>query len=141
MGRSTEPIRVFTMRFRNAIFACASEAIPLLSGFPRNRCDHASRLLSLFLTDRRLGRFDEITGVHRTGERHVWLQNQDLIVDITADQFSEVSEKIIVTTKSPWHEMLAVESTQVWSKIRSRQWRELYGDHYQAIEAIMQMVD
>jgi len=35
---------------------------------------------------------------------HAWLQNdKNIIADITADQFEEIEEKIIVTTDNKWH--------------------------------------
>lgn len=40
---------------------------------------------------------------------HAWLQLNGVIVDITADQFPDFNAKVIVTTKSDWHESLIVE--------------------------------
>lgn len=36
---------------------------------------------------------------------HAWLQSGEWIVDITADQFIDVQESVIVTNKSEWHEL------------------------------------
>jgi hypothetical protein len=37
------------------------------------------------------------------GYSHAWLRYEGLIVDITADQFPEVEEKVILTRSSEWH--------------------------------------
>jgi len=45
---------------------------------------------------------------------HAWLQNkEDLIVDITADQFDEIDEKIIVTEDKKWHSSFESEIKHV----------------------------
>jgi len=36
----------------------------------------------------------------------LWLQKEDLVIDITADQFDEIDCKAIVTRQSPWHASL-----------------------------------
>lgn len=36
-------------------------------------------------------------------QSHAWLEYDGLIIDITADQFDEVSEPIIVTSDRSWH--------------------------------------
>ena len=42
---------------------------------------------------------------------HSWLQRGNLIIDITADQFEEISEQVIVSTSSRWHENLEVDES------------------------------
>ena len=44
-----------------------------------------------------------VPGPDSTERSHAWLQRDDLIVDITADQFGEVDEEVIVTRDSEWH--------------------------------------
>jgi hypothetical protein len=48
---------------------------------------------------------DEFSGVvgWREGYSHAWIEADGVIVDITADQFQDISERVIVTTCSPWH--------------------------------------
>jgi len=38
-----------------------------------------------------------------TWSSHTWLEKQNLVVDITADQFPEISDKVIVCLDSEWH--------------------------------------
>jgi hypothetical protein len=35
---------------------------------------------------------------------HAWIERGGLIVDITADQFADISERVIVTTDATWHD-------------------------------------
>ncbi|AWL05883.1 hypothetical protein DIR46_16580 [Massilia oculi] len=35
---------------------------------------------------------------------HAWLQNGDWVVDITADQFEDVDDAVIVSNCSTWHD-------------------------------------
>jgi len=78
--------------------------------FPHDCCTHACSLLARYLQDAGLGPFDTIMGQHPRGQghgKHRWLQKGDLIVDITAYQFSEIQDKVLVTRSSAWHDGLA----------------------------------
>ncbi len=35
---------------------------------------------------------------------HAWVERYGLIVDITADQFPDVSEPVVLTTNRTWHD-------------------------------------
>jgi hypothetical protein len=59
-------------------------------------------LLAKYLEENGFGIFHYMLGC-RAGCSHAWLQQGSLIVDITADQFGDVGEQVIVTTWSPWH--------------------------------------
>ncbi len=37
------------------------------------------------------------------GKSHGWLKQNELIIDITADQFEDNNESVIVTINSKWH--------------------------------------
>jgi len=81
--------------------------------FPKGACGDTTPLL---------GHFMKACGAHETvytlGERgqigrdwtsHAWLRVDSYIVDITADQFDDVSERVIVARSSPWHETFEVK--------------------------------
>jgi hypothetical protein len=84
-----------------------SGAIEKVGGpFPKGWCQDCSRVLGKLLEDRAEYGFKLVIG--RRGEHlqktHVWLLREQLIVDITADQFElENCDPIIVTDKSEWH--------------------------------------
>lgn len=55
------------------------------------------------LTLQGLGTFDYVLG--EKGDRtHAWIQHGDIIIDITADQFTEIDQAVIVAANSVWHE-------------------------------------
>ena len=98
---------------RGAIESFPEEIRPFgLSCFPKGACGDATLLLGTFLIDQGEEPFDYMQG--RKGENklttdwsyHTWLQRGSLVIDITADQFPEISEKIIVSENSEWHDSL-----------------------------------
>lgn len=75
--------------------------------FPRGSCGDAALLLARYLSDHGAGMADYVLGARGVGNdahSHAWLQLGDLIIDITADQFPDQPEPVIVATDSPWHE-------------------------------------
>ena len=44
---------------------------------------------------------------------HAWIQRGTLIVDITADQFEEINESVLVLYDSEWHEQWSGEVKSV----------------------------
>jgi hypothetical protein len=85
--------------------------------FPRGSCGDAALLLGTYLIEQGFGVFAYITGGRGrrspepdTWQSHAWLRQGDVIVDVTADQFPEVTEAVIVTTTSPWHATFTQQS-------------------------------
>jgi len=103
-------IRSRATAFRQALQVVAprSHALALLK-FPHGSCGDVTDLLGTYLKDRGLGTFDYVLGekfnFNEDGDylSHTWLQHNALIVDITAGQFPEIHESVIVTIDSPWH--------------------------------------
>ena len=95
-------------RFRKAVVAVVEEnANARLSGFPidvfpRGACGEASRLLATYLREHGRGEFEYCFGL-RPGKSHAWLRRDELIVDITADQFEDQDCPVIVTRNQAWH--------------------------------------
>jgi len=103
-----ERVRSRAAEFRAAIEKCNQKMLPItFESFPRGSCGDAALLLAKYLQNAGLGSFDYICGEYRYGEwefqSHAWLQKGRLIVDITADQFEEITQKVIVTTDHSWH--------------------------------------
>lgn len=93
------------LRFRLAIEATDFDGQGFnLKRFPNDCCNTASALLRLYLYDEGFGFFDKAEGRRPDGKEHVWLIQGEVIVDITADQFGDSQDGVIVTTMSPWHE-------------------------------------
>lgn len=105
--------------FRRALDLLPGNLRPIaLRDFPRGSCGDASDLLGTYLVERGLGPFEWVSADRTAGcngwqcQTHVWLRQNALIVDITADQFEEGRAPVIVTYDSPWH--------RSWIEQRSR---------------------
>jgi hypothetical protein len=84
---STDAILEAATRFRLAIET--TEKSRLSAGFrrfPWGSCGDASVLLGKFLKDQGFGDFTLVVG-RSEGSQHAWLEQNDIVVDITADQF------------------------------------------------------
>ncbi|MGO7360229.1 hypothetical protein ACCS66_37055 [Rhizobium ruizarguesonis] len=56
--------------------------------------------------------FDYVMGKAGEGDdwhSHAWLQQDGAIIDITADQFPEIDQAVIVATDSSWHDEFECE--------------------------------
>lgn len=87
-------------------------------GFPSGYCQGASKMLAKYLV--------EVVGItpveaiangvrylFRLGhpdwpieQSHFWLEQSRFIIDITADQFEDCAESVIVTADRSWHDQL-----------------------------------
>ena len=90
--------------FRNAIIKSQSTTLPYsLQNFPRGACGDASLLLGKFYQEMEVGVPQYICGINEDGHSHAWLQFDNIIIDITIDQFNDVNEQVVVTTNNSWH--------------------------------------
>jgi len=110
--------RIFEMAtdFRAAIESIPFEERPYsMQSFPNCSCGDTSRLFGAFLVDCAIPGFQFISGERgskagNTWASHAWLQHNDLVVDLTADQFSDAPSGVIVSAPSPWHEQFQTET-------------------------------
>jgi hypothetical protein len=102
-----EDIRSISRAVRGALEESSAVWPQFWPGFPGGACSDASLVLGAILDDAGHSGFEcawgEIVGPNGTRPSHGWLQRGDLIVDITADQFDEVTDAVIVSTDSVWH--------------------------------------
>ena len=72
------------------------------NGFPRGTCGDISDILAEYLYS--IG-FSNITYVcgERNGGSHAWLEISGLAIDITADQFDDVNEPVLIQNPKIWH--------------------------------------
>lgn len=91
-------------RFRLAILRSDPSTSTLVSlrDFPRGACADASLLLAKYLQVNKSGSSLFVLGERRR-QRHAWLQLEEFIIDITADQFDDRDEGVMVTRESSWH--------------------------------------
>ncbi|MFW5794860.1 MAG: hypothetical protein ACOCV1_05210 [Bacillota bacterium] len=92
--------------FRKAIeFTSSKDLIITLQNFPKGSCGDASLLLARYLQENDISPIYYTYGIKSTSKKsispsHAWLKYKDLIIDITANQFDEISKKVIVTTNN-----------------------------------------
>lgn len=91
--------------FRAALLACDRKALFIsLQDFPAGACGDASYLLARYLKEKGCGEFDYVAGVRWPNFcSHAWLEKDGIIVDITADQFEEIEDEVLVTFDNYWH--------------------------------------
>ena len=90
---------------RTALLACEKKDLFItLQDFPNGACGDASYILAKYLEENRCGQFDYVAGKRWPKfYSHAWLEQNGVIVDITADQFEGVNSEVIVTSDRSWH--------------------------------------
>lgn len=86
--------------------------------FPRGTCADTSLVLCAFLADAGFAGFELVCGERGSQESgtyssHAWLQRDQLVVDITADQFVDGPGSVVVVEASEWHRGFYVSSKDV----------------------------
>jgi hypothetical protein len=98
-----------TSKFRRAIENCNKSILPKsFHSFPKGSCCDASIILAHYLKEKGFGDFDYVSGI-RMEKLHGWLRQKEIIIDITADQFADNDEKVIVTLNPKWHDEFKAE--------------------------------
>jgi len=88
-------------RFRDALETDEVKgAYFIFNNFPAGACMDASILLGVYLQETGFGQFSYTQSENAEGKTHSWLENDTFIVDITADQFSGIEEKVIVKIRN-----------------------------------------
>ena len=96
---------VAVVRFRSALERLTTD-YPGLARFPRGSCGDACELLGEYLSDAGLGRWTYKCGWDSEERRrsHAWLEQDEIIIDITADQFDDLdAPPTIVSLDREWH--------------------------------------
>lgn len=89
-------VRKLSAAFRAAIVRCERGSLPLgLREFPAGSCSDASLLLAQFLEDSGFQGATYIAGL-RDRYSHAWLELEDIIIDITIDQFAADPEAVLI---------------------------------------------
>jgi hypothetical protein len=119
-GRHVDDLKIAATRFREALESIPSDERTItLQRFPIGACGDATLLLGTYLIETEEEPFDYMLGETNEDHEdsrwssHAWLQRGDLVVDISADQFPEIDERIVVTLDSPWHKSLNGEAQHV----------------------------
>jgi hypothetical protein len=101
-----EEIRNHAQLFRSAIESCKNKLSIPFKDFPSGSCGATTDILGVYLCEKGYGKFNYICASENKiyASSHAWLEKDRLIVDITADQFEDQNNKVIVTAQSSWHE-------------------------------------
>lgn len=103
-GPVVEPIRAVATSFRVALES-GGLRLGRLAAFPRGSCGDACELLGQYLIDSGFGDWRFCAGIRdRSFLSHAWLERDGLILDITADQFTEIDEPVLLTRDRTWHD-------------------------------------
>ncbi|TWT41463.1 hypothetical protein KOR42_48160 [Thalassoglobus neptunius] len=79
--------------------------------FPVNCCDDVAVCLLIIFRKLDLPGFQIVRSelVPRLGTKHCWIQNDQIVVDITADQFSTEGLSPVIVGESNWHKSLPID--------------------------------
>lgn len=110
------PLRALCSDFRDAIERVSpAQLTSQMARFPVGACDDTALLLARRLREAGYGPF--LLRYARYGDEeitpgHAWLRLGDVDIDITADQFSDQTHRVIVARRSAWHASLRVVDDQ-----------------------------
>ena len=107
---SSQLMKDAARKFRRAIQKGRSNLPEWFKDFPKGCCGDATAMLGSYLKENGFGSFLFISseffltkeGVPQNPS-HAWLNRGELIVDITASQFDDELEDVIVSDNSEWH--------------------------------------
>ena len=103
-----DAVRDTAIIFRRAILRCPRTDLPTLKDFPRSSCGDTAILLGEYFYSRSLGLWEYVAGSRKQDlHSHAWIEQGGLIIDITADQFEDVDEPVVVTRDRQWHAQFA----------------------------------
>jgi len=102
-------LRTLATRFRAAIRETDPAEVDaqvrfIVASFPKGVCGAVCFLLGHYLRQNGFPAAEYVNGIRRSdGESHAWIETDGIIVDITGDQFAEISDAVIVTLDGAWH--------------------------------------
>ena len=101
--------------FRTALEIFPKQGLLLpFDDFPLGTCGDASLLLAKYFQKCGLGEFRYVSGTYSAnGEfcSHAWLEKDELIIDITADQFDEFAAPLIGSKReNAWYQRFECEN-------------------------------
>jgi hypothetical protein len=110
-----EQILVFALPFRRAIQSMSIEEFPnsnFFLNFPRGCCGDTSHLFAKFLSKRGIST-KYVWGINSNDFSHAWLEYDDIIIDLTADQFQEINEEVVITRNRKWYEQFVIQGKYI----------------------------
>ena len=97
-------------KIRSAFERIDKSNLPItFKNFPRGACGDTCEVLAEILKELGYGKFQYVTGRRENGNSHAWLQQKNLVIDITADQFEEISTPIYIGPLNSWYQEFEVQ--------------------------------
>jgi hypothetical protein len=95
--------------FRKAFEKCCKELLPSsFKNFPSGCSCDVALILAHYLKENGYGEFDYVHAA-RWNQPHFWLERDNIIIDLTPDQFEDQESKVMVTLDSKWHGEFNIE--------------------------------
>ena len=115
MKCSEKRLKELATKFRAALSACNKNSLFItLRNFPNGSCGDASYLLARYFVQKGCGQFDYVLGQRKIDlHSHAWLEQDGIIVDITADQFKDPNAEVLVTSDRSWHQQFEEDDRHV----------------------------
>lgn len=117
VNENINELKSLASRFRVAIIDAAKKdnlktLSHLFDNFPRGCCKDTCILLGQYLKEQGHGDFKYVHANRKNESRedvyHSWLKRGNFIIDITADQFKDVHEPVIVGEEHPLHKSFTI---------------------------------
>jgi len=99
-------------RFRRALEVGVLLHLVQFEAFPAGACGDTCLLLARWLEANGFGCWEYVTG-WRDRWSLAWLQQAGVIVDVTADQFPDMKQPVIVSTDDAWHRHFNGQATKL----------------------------
>jgi hypothetical protein len=120
------------VKIRTAFEQMDKSNLPVtFNDFPRGACGDTCEVLAEILKELGHGSFQYIAGRRESGNSHAWLECNSTIIDITADQFDEISDPVYIGPSNPWYQSFEVQQEHEagYSRLDVRSRAELGGVH------------
>jgi hypothetical protein len=107
--KELEQLLIAATKFRKAIEKCDKTKLGIIfEQFPKGSCGDTALLLAQYLQSKGFHELKYVCGWRHIGDggeqSHAWLLYKNIIIDITADQFQEGKNSVLVTIDNTWHD-------------------------------------
>jgi hypothetical protein len=101
-------MRDLVEKFRKALDEIDWQNMPDgFKNFPSGTCGDISDILAVYLYEQGFTNIEYVCGENERGS-HAWLEIDGTAIDITADQFDDVSCSVIIQSPEIWHSEFTV---------------------------------
>lgn len=98
------------VRIRAAFERMSKSNLPIsFKNFPHGACGDTCEVLAELLGELGYGSFDYVVGCRENGNSHAWLERNSEIIDITADQFDEISDSVYIGPPNAWYQLFEIQ--------------------------------